>query len=134
MLSLADSNRVMQVGSSHVVYQTVEIPLKDLGCGLDGGSGIRRQDVERKDRQNFETVVRACGFRVTDHLKTTGKHKGEVFYLSLISQYLRCFLSTKESIIWRVEAASYVMNALRIWRGFVFCAAGMHLDQQFLSR
>ena len=67
--------------------------------------------------------MRSSGYRVRDALhKHGGKYKGEIFYLGMISRFLCSFFSTKESIRWRVKSLSYVMNVVRMFRGFVYCA------------
>ena len=109
--------------------------------------GLTKNDIKRKDRQNFESVQRICFDRVQSCLDAIinggdachGRPpdesvKGTKECLLLIATYLDVFFNPFISLYEKVVKASLVISFVGIWRNFVMHANGLTLKANFLTR
>ena len=89
--------RFLQVGEHVVAWEHVVLAAKHVPAAEHD---LRMADLERKDRQNFEVVMRACSPRTRAAIVKFGVEKAEdargtVAWLELIHMYLKAFFGKK---------------------------------------
>ena len=102
---LDQKSRVVHVGLTVAVWEHLGLVLKH--CRADEHD-LRSCDVERKDRQNFEVVQRACSPKTRRALRRvqdiTGEDtSGTVAWLTMIHEYLLAFFGKKLTVSERVR-------------------------------
>ncbi len=106
--------------------------------------GLTRDDVERRDRQNWRSAQRLVFLQVQECLqelitgnRTTAPNnllKGTLVFLKVIWMYVEIFCSPVASLRQRIVYAATVTHFLGIWRAFVRQSRDFSLHKNFLSR
>ena len=97
--------RVLQIGEHVVLWDHVVRAAKHVPAAEHD---LRMSDLERKDRQNFEVVMRACSPRTRAAVVKFGKEmaedvSGTVAWLELIHMYIKAFFGKKITMKERYE-------------------------------
>ena len=105
--------------------------------------GLRLADVQRQDRQNFQSAqrlvfvqVQNCLQRIlegTEDMRADPGVKGTLVYLQVIHMYGNIFCGTT-SLYDRLLDASTVAHFLAIWHNFIKSTPGLRQDANFISR
>ena len=136
---LDHSKRLLSIGGNDAHMSHVELVLQRCSSAEHG---LRKGDVFREDRQNWEAVQRLAFPRVRECLQMicngqNGKPvntSGTTCYLELLWFYIEIFFSFKASLIDRISHASYVANFLRLWRLWICQSHGVNLKDNFITR
>ena len=106
--------------------------------------GLRDEDINRRDNQNWTACKRIAFPNVRDSLwkmahGLDGVPKNEQalglwVYLDMLYDYVEMFVSLTASYFQRVANAGYVVTFLGIWRSHVINARGQTLAKNFLNR
>ena len=86
--------------------------------------GLRLEDVQRTDRQNWRSAQRLCSLKVRDSLKRLQSDRdahqertlGTQMYLQIVSDYIDIFLSLSPTLRERVVLAAKVSFFFRLWK------------------
>lgn len=86
--------------------------------------GLRLEDVQRTDRQNWASAQRLCSLKVRDSLKRLQVDRdahqertlGTQMYLQIVSDYIDIFLSLSLTLRERVVLAAKVSFFFRLWK------------------
>ena len=81
--------------------------------------GLRERDINYKDRQNYEAVLRMTSDSILNLLKKVPDAKGTVAYLEMMRSINDSFLDVKLDILERVKKAWYSVFVLRYWRQWI---------------
>ena len=102
--------------------------------------GLREEDVERRDRMNWESAQRLMFPKVRQSLYCMVNDgvaleniAGTAMYLEICWMYTDIFLSHTATLLQRVQYASCVANFLRIWRLWIFQQSDLKLSSYFIS-
>ena len=105
--------------------------------------GLRSEDVENQDRQNWASAQRKLFPRVQKCLKKLEKGEsssgrkedvlGTRMYLYVFYMYIEIFFSLKLTLYERVQYASTVANFLRIWRSWIYHSPSHSLKENFIT-
>ncbi len=105
--------------------------------------GLRDEDVNKKDRQNWASAqrtafpkVRVCLQQLAEGANTQRDPsvQGTIAYLELVYCYMEIFVSLEASLYDRIKYAGKVVSFLGIWRNFVSRSAELNLKENFLTR
>ena len=104
--------------------------------------GLRIEDVERKDRQNWGSAQRFMFPRVQACLRNLERGVddrkedvlGTKIYLFICYLYVEIFCSLSLSLRDRVKNASTVVNFFRIWRSWVYRSKSLNLKTNFITK
>ena len=140
------SKRVLRLGEhvacmSHLkqVFETFE----------PSEHGLQLDDVYKKDRQNVAAAGRACGIKaigcleklaegptVTKDGRVNGPEdtQGTVALLTMNQRYARIFFSEKDTLLERVQSASFVIHFLLFQAAYVHTAPGLTIKDNFHTR
>ena len=94
-------------GSHHLRYIS-EIFTKDQ-------HGLRQQDIDHKDKQNFDAVIRITSPSVLSLLEKIPDAKGTLMYLKLLKKFMDAFLDKSLAPLERIQNIWYVIFFLRYW-------------------
>ena len=97
--------RTLQIGLHMCTWEHMGLVLARVPASEHD---LRRQEVERKDRQNFEVVQRACSPRTRAALLRAGAMSGEDVqgthvWLTMVHEYLLAFFGKKVTLHERVR-------------------------------
>ena len=135
---LDHASRTLNLGG-HLVHMSHLELVTDLFPILE--HGLRKEDVERQDRQNWSSAQRMFFPKVRDCLQiiqrdNTRPHDvlATIAYLEICWLFVEIFCSFEATLLQRVEHASTVTNFLRIWRWWVYNMGNLTLREHFLTR
>eukprot|EP00466_Bigelowiella_natans_P002057 jgi/Bigna1/80217/fgenesh1_pg.69_\ len=81
--------------------------------------GLRMEDVNRDDRQNFEACVRRSSLKVSELMRTRlrGSHRtpGTETMIELNREFMTTFFGKKTTLATRIERAGHIVTFLRLW-------------------
>ena len=95
--------------------------------------GLRERDLNHKDRQNFEAVLRICSMSVDTLLKKLPDAKATNAYLEVIRCISDAFLDKKLTIINRITKAWFAVFFLRYWRRWLLLNDNYTLGNNFVT-
>jgi len=95
--------------------------------------GMREKDINFKDKQNYEAVVRMTNKAVTNLLEDIPDGKGTRIYLDLMKSINDCFLDKDLEILNRIEKAWYVVFFLRYWRQWIILNPTFNVNDNFVT-
>ena len=105
--------------------------------------GLRDEDVNKRDRQNWASAqrtafpkVRACLQHIAQGTNTQRDPsvQGTMAYLEIVYCYMEIFISLEASLYERIKYAGKVVTFLGIWRNFILRNADLSLKENFLTR
>ena len=107
--------------------------------------GLRNEDVNKRDRQNWASAQRSSFPKVRKCLEEMIQGKdtdsirdpslqGTCIYLELMHKYMEIFVSIEASLHERIKYACAVVSFLGIWRNYVIKNAGLTLKENFVTR
>ena len=113
--------RTPQLGSDIVTLTHVGLVYNKFSCDQHG---LKLEDTNRKDRQNWASAQRICQKRTRDCLAELRRSKevhqertlGTELYLEVCSNYIDIFLSPRLNLRSRIVLASKVSFFFRIWK------------------
>lgn len=115
-----------------------------MQCFLPSVHGLRVDDVNRKDRQKWESVQRLKFLSVQKCLLdisqgTNGVPKdpsvyGTWAFLNVAWHYTEIYFSLHTSLYGRVKNAAFVALFFSIWRNWILITPGLSLKKNFLTR
>ena len=95
--------------------------------------GLRVKDIDHKDRQNYEAVLRITSTSVMGLLTHIPDAKGTVVYLKLMKAVTDSFLDKSLECLLRIEKAWYSVFVLRYWRQYVVLSPEYNLADNFIT-
>ena len=95
--------------------------------------GLRERDINYKDKQNYDAVVRMTGESMMNLLADVPDAKGTTIYLTLMKSINDSFLDKNLECLSRVEKAWYVLFVLRYWRQWIVRHPDYNIANNFIS-
>ena len=95
--------------------------------------GLRERDLNHKDRQNYEAVLRICSTSVDMLLNKFPDAKATMAYLEVIRCISAAFLDKKLTIINRITKAWFAVFFLRYWRRWLLLNDSYTLGNHFVT-
>ena len=142
---LDHANRILHLGPNHMAHMSHLKRVTEVF--KESEHSLRKTDIERRDRQNFESVQRICFKKVRDCLDMLidGKSmaperppescmRGTREYLLLISNYLDFYFNEFTTLKEKVTKASFVINFIELWRKYISQSKNLSLKENFLTR
>ena len=108
--------------------------------------GLTKNDILRKDRQNWASAqrltflrVQHCLQQIVDGIEEISRPPdpsvlGTLTYLRLVWYYVEIFFSPVASLVTRIKYAALVTHFLGIWRNFIVNTQGLNLKSHFITR
>ena len=135
---LDHASRTLNLGGHHVHMSHLELVAEHFPITQHG---LRKEDIERQDRQNWASAQRIFFPRVRECLKLIQQDndrphdvQGTIIYLEICWLFVEVFCSMHASLLQRIKHASTVANFLRIWRWWVYRQENLTLKENFLTR
>ena len=95
--------------------------------------GPREKDINYKDKQNYDAVVRMTSESVLNLLANIPDAKGTTVYLTIMKYINDSFLDKTLECLSRVEKAWYILFALRYWRQWIVRHPDYKIANNFIS-
>ena len=95
--------------------------------------GLRERDLNAKDKQNFEAVVRITSQSVQKLLEKFPDAKGTLAYLRVIELVMDSFLDKNLDACERVKKAWHAVFFLRYWRHWILLSPKYALGKNFIT-
>ena len=95
--------------------------------------GLRERDLNSKDKQNFEAVVRMTSLSVKKLLEKLPDAKGTLAYLRVIEFVMDSYLDKNIDVCSRVTKAWYAVFFLRYWRHWILLNPNYTLSNNFIT-
>ena len=107
--------------------------------------GLRSNDVNKTDRQNWAAAqrtcfpsVRLCLQHIIDGQNEKDAHDpmalGLLTYLKIVWYYMEIFISLQANLKERISYAALVTTFLGIWRNYIILHPGLNLKENFITR
>lgn len=95
--------------------------------------GLRERDLNHKDKQNYEAVLRMSSDSVVDLLKKFPDAKGTEAYLRVMRCVVESYLNKKLTCRLRIVKAWYAVFSLRYWRQWIILKKEYTLGNNFIT-
>ena len=94
--------------------------------------GLRERDLNSKDKQNFEAVLRITSQSVKKLLEKFPDAKGTLAYVKVIEFVMDSYLDKSLDVCDRVKKAWYAVFFLRYWRHWILLSPKYTLGNNFI--
>lgn len=140
LMNQLDQTRRLTIGGHVAHINHLHLVMKNFEHQIHG---LREEDVNRKDRQNWGSAQRMFFPKVQMCLRRleTGDNglapedvKGTRLYLELCYKFVEIFCSGSASLQKRILLASHVVNFLRIWRWWVYRNPALNMKDHFVTK
>ena len=95
--------------------------------------GPREKDINHKDKQNYDAVLRMTSDSVMELLTYVPDAKGTMVYLRIMKLITDSFLNKNLECLVRIENAWYSVFMLRYWRQWIVLNPGYNLSDHFIT-
>ena len=95
--------------------------------------GLREKDINHKDKQNYDAVVRLTSDSVATLLSNISGAKGTRMYLDVIRCVVDSFLDKSLDALSRVELAWTAIFFMRYWRNWLLLNPQYNLQSNFIT-
>ena len=95
--------------------------------------GLREKDINYKDKQNYEAVLRMTSDSTSNLLRQIPDAKGTVAYLEMVKSINDSYLDMSLDIQDRIQKAWYAVFVLRYWRQWIVLHPQYTLGNNFIS-
>ena len=95
--------------------------------------GLREKNINHKDKQNFEAVLRITNDSVMQLLTNMPDAKGTMMYLRVMKLITESFLNKNLEFLVRIENAWYAVFLLRYWRQWIVLNPDYNLSDHFIT-
>ena len=95
--------------------------------------GIRHKDIDCKDKQNYEAVLRISSPTALKILKQIPDGRGTLQYLYILRSFIDGFLDRQLSINIRLHKVWYTVFFLRYWRRWIKLNKAFNIKNNFIT-
>lgn len=95
--------------------------------------GLREKDINHKDKQNYEAVLRLTSESVFKSLDQIPDAKGTVAYLRVLRCVIDSYLDKSLSPLARIEKIWFALFFIRYWRHWIVLHPQYTLDANFIT-
>ena len=95
--------------------------------------GLRERDIDHKDKQNYDAVMRMTSKACMELLSQIPDAKGTHAFLEVIRSVIDSFLDKELDAPTRVEKAWYAVFFMRYWRQWLLCNPHYTLGNNFIT-
>lgn len=141
---LDHATRILHLGKNHMAHMN---HLKLVTEVFEvHHHGLTKNDIMRKDRQNWVSAQRLTFLRVQNCLEQIVEGideisrppdpsvLGSLVYLRLVWYYVEIFFSPVANLRTQIKYAALVLHFLGIWRNFIVLTPGLNLKSHFITR
>jgi len=129
---------------TRLLKPSILLPLGDFAAGVHDlrtvqqmftkdQHGLRERDINFKDKQNYDAVLRMTSDSTINLLKQIPTAKGTVVYLEMLKSFNDSFLDMSLSYLERVKKAWYSVFTLRYWRQWIILHSRYSVRDNFVS-
>ena len=96
--------------------------------------GLRERDIDCRDKQNFDSVLRITSSSVMAQISQIPDAKGTHVYLKALKAVLDCYLNKQLSPLDRISNIWYAVFFFRYWRQWLLSVPSYSLGNNFITR
>ena len=96
--------------------------------------GLRERDINHKDRQNYDAVLRMTSESVLMSLTDIPDARGTVAYLNVLRCVIDSYLDKNIAPLMRIEKIWIALFFLRYWRQWIISHPGYTLESNFITQ
>lgn len=108
------------------------VAIKTAFCKAE--HGLREKDLDQKDKQNYESVMRITNSSSLELLKKIPDAVGTYYYLDVLRCVVDSYLDKQLSPMQRIEKIWYAVFFLRFWRDYITANKKYTLENNFVSQ